>query len=439
MKLKPWQIVSFGVLVLFIVIPFLFISIPHPLPLKRFLEKPPCSSGSETDKWLEGKILPGKGFEDSILAVDGFGLRQAMGIVNALRGEVDFRRLKAGQRFRLLLSPDGKRIVKFVFEPDIITRHSLVWNEEKKIYDYKLTVFPTKKRIRLIEGEIQTTLNQALKGRGGISSHLRNIANGVLECLVNLRRYARRGDRYRLLVEDRLYNGKLVPPSRILYVSYRGKRAGFHEGFRYDDEKEGSIWTGHYDRKGRALVYSSLRYPLNRIHVTSAFGWRRHPVTGKRSFHYGVDLRARVGTPVFAVAKGRVVRSGYRKPDGKFIELRHRDGTRTYYLHLSRILVGKGQVVRSHQEIALSGKTGRVTAPHLHFGIRAPNGKWLNPMSVRMIAAAKLPKRKMARFRKQVKEIQKQLSRQLEMAEKAAPLYQGSHSFQIANASPVIR
>jgi len=211
-------------------------------------------------------------------------LRQAMGVVNALRGEVDFRRLKAGQSFKILMSPDGKQIVKFVFQPDMITRHSLVWNREKKDFDYKLTVFPTTKRIRLVEGSIDTTLNQALKDRGDVSNHVRNIANGVLECMVNFRRYARKGDQYQLLVQDRIYKGEIVEPSLVLYAAYRGKRTGFHEGFRYEDGKEGSVWTGHYNKEGKALVHSSLRYPLNRIHVTSTFGWRRHPVTGGSLF-----------------------------------------------------------------------------------------------------------------------------------------------------------
>ncbi len=415
MRVKPWGIVASGVVVLAVIIPFLFTTVPKPVPLKRIVEKPSISVGDEYDDWLRGEILPGKGFEDSILAVDGFGLRQAMGVVNALRGEVDFRRLKAGQSFRIRLSPDGKRIVKFVFQPDKITRHILVWNGETGKYDYTLKIFPTKKRVRLIEGKIETTLDQALKARGDVSNHIRNVANGVLECLVNFRRHARKGDYFRILVEDRLYRGEIVPPSRVLYVSYNGRRTGFHEGFRYDDGRAGSVWTGHYDRKGHALLHSSFRYPLNRIHVTSTFGWRRHPVTGRRSFHYGVDFRARVGTPVFAVAKGKVVRAGYKKLDGNFVELKHLDGTRTYYLHLSRILVGKGQLVRAHQEIGLSGKSGRVTAPHLHFGIRAANGKWLNPLRVRMIAAARLPKKKFARFQRQVERINCQLNHELSL------------------------
>jgi murein DD-endopeptidase MepM/ murein hydrolase activator NlpD len=413
MRLKPRQIVVVGLLILTVVISFFFLNRSKPIPLKRLVEQPPYQNETEYEHWLEGEILPGKGFEDSILAADGFDLQQAMGVVNALRGEVDFRRLKAGQSFRILLSPDGKQIVKFVFQPDMITRHSLIWNREKKDFDYKLTVLPTRKRIRLIEGSIQTTLNQALKDRGDVSNHVRNTANGVLECLVNFRRLARKGDRYQLMVEDNMYHGKIVPPSLVLYAGYRGRRTGFHEGFRYDDGKEGSVWTGHYNKEGKALVHSSLRYPLNRIHVTSTFGWRRHPVTGRKSFHHGVDFRARKGTPVFAVAKGRVVRAGFSKLDGNMVVLKHMDGTRTYYLHLSRILVGKGQLVSAHQEIGLSGRTGRVTAAHLHFGIKSPRGKWLNPLNVRMIAAAKLTKRKLARFRAQVEEIRAKLNHEL--------------------------
>jgi len=284
MRLKPWQIIVVGVLILAVVISFFFFTRPNPAPLKRLVEKPEFQNGSEYGNWLKGEILPGKGFEDSILAADGFDLRQAMGVVNALRGEVDFRRLKAGQSFKILMSPDGKQIVKFVFQPDMITRHSLVWNREKKDFDYKLTVFPTTKRIRLVEGSIDTTLNQALKDRGDVSNHVRNIANGVLECMVNFRRYARKGDQYQLLVQDRIYKGEIVEPSLVLYAAYRGKRTGFHEGFRYEDGKEGSVWTGHYNKEGKALVHSSLRYPLNRIHVTSTFGWRRHPVTGGSLF-----------------------------------------------------------------------------------------------------------------------------------------------------------
>lgn len=415
MRLKLWQIVGIGVLILTVAILFFFFARSKPVPLKRLVEKPPFQNETEYENWLKGEILPGKGFEDSILAVDGIGLRQALGVVNALRGHVDFRRLKAGQPFQILLSPGGKQIVKFAFQPDMITRHSLVWDGKTKHFDYKLTVYPTEKRVRLIEGKIETTLNQALKDRGDVSNHVRNIANGVLECLVNFRRHARKGDQYQMLVVDRIYKGEIVPPSRILHVAYRGKRTGFHEGFRYDDGREGSVWTGHYTREGKALVHSSLRYPLNRIHVTSTFGWRRHPVTGKRSFHYGADFRARVGTPVYAVAKGRVVQAGYRKLDGNMVELKHMDGTRTYYLHLSRILVGKGNLISAHQKIGLSGKTGRVTAAHLHFGIKAPGGKWLNPLSVRMIAAAKLPKKKLTRFSRQVERITSQLNHELSL------------------------
>lgn len=365
---------------------------------------------NEPLEWLSGEILPGKGMEDSLLAVDGFGIRQAMDVVNGLRDEVDFRYLKAGQPFRLVLSEDGQRIDQFVFSPDPVTHHWLKRDPDTGSFVYSLEQYPTERRVRLIRGTIETTLNQALKDRPDVTDHVRGIVNGVLECLVSFRTQARVGDRYTVMIEERLFDGNVVTPSRVLYAAYRGKRAGFHEAYAYDDGDPASSWNGHYDEKGRALVHSAMRYPLDRIHVTSPFGRRRHPVTGKWSMHHGVDYRARVGTPVYAVAKGTVEKTGREAIDGRFVVLRHLDGTRTYYLHLDRISVKRGQHVKAREVIGRSGATGRVNGPHLHFAVRTSGGKWLNPLMQKMIAAPKLDDKRMAALSRQIGDVRTELA-----------------------------
>ena len=95
---------------------------------------------------------------------------------------------------------------------------------------------------------------------------------------------------------------------------------------------------------------------------------------------------------------------------GKQIVLRHADNTKTYYLHLHRFMVKQGQHVRPRQQIAQMGRTGRVTGPHLHFGIRAPNGKWVDPLKKRMIATPQLAGKQLERYKKQMKEIKGLLS-----------------------------
>ena len=134
------------------------------------------------------------------------------------------------------------------------------------------------------------------------------------------------------------------------------------------------------------------------MHIRSHFGYRVHPVTGKRAFHRGVDLRGRRGDPVYAVASGKVILSSFNKYAGNTLGIRHKDGSTSYYYHLSKKFVKKGQWVIGRQKIASVGSTGRVTGAHLHFGFKDRKGKWINPMSKRMIATPKLTGRRLKKL-----------------------------------------
>ena len=119
--------------------------------------------------------------------------------------------------------------------------------------------------------------------------------------------------------------------------------------------------------------------PMAHLRRTSGFGMRQDPISGTRSFHTGVDLGCNVGTPVYAARAGRVVSAGYEGNYGQLVIVEHPCGYYSYYGHLSRIKVRKGQEVGPNDIIALSGNTGRTTGPHLHFEIRK-NTKPVNPV-----------------------------------------------------------
>jgi len=112
--------------------------------------------------------------------------------------------------------------------------------------------------------------------------------------------------------------------------------------------------------------------------VTSDFGWRRDPFSGRPSFHRGIDLRAPIGTEVQSSLKGVVVYSGRKQGYGNLLRIRHANGIETAYAHLSEILVGKDQQVQAGQLVALSGSEGRSTGPHLHFEV-LKNGRHIDP------------------------------------------------------------
>ncbi len=113
--------------------------------------------------------------------------------------------------------------------------------------------------------------------------------------------------------------------------------------------------------------------------ITSNYGNRQHPVKQVREFHPGLDLRADMYTPVMATSDGIVKRAGYDSNGiGKVVEIRHNYGFSTIYGHLDSISVAAGDVVQQGDQLGLSGKTGMITGPHLHYEVRYMD-KRLNP------------------------------------------------------------
>ncbi len=380
---------------------------PEELEEKTLPEEPIVKDkNSEVDKegFIHGKILPNKGFEEALLKLPGVQLSHTMEIINGIRDYVDLSQIKAGEGFKVKLSKDGK-VEEFVFYPDIITFHILKRDLSDGKLKYTSKILSTEIKYRIIEGEVDTTLNQALIDREDVTRNIRAVTSGILECIVNFNTDARKGDKFRILVKEEFYQGTLVPGSKIIYASYEGKRAGFHEAFRFEDADPKSAFNAHYTKEGKALIPSAMRLPVDIVHITSPFGMRRHPVTGARAFHNGVDYGGPVGSPVYSVAPGKVIEEKTTAYGGKQITVRHSDNSETYYLHLNSFLVKTGSKVGARQRIASMGATGRVTGSHLHFGIKSPKGEWLNPLNKRMIATPQLGGDKFNMFKGQMKDI----------------------------------
>ncbi|MFQ6110664.1 MAG: peptidoglycan DD-metalloendopeptidase family protein [Nitrospinota bacterium] len=104
--------------------------------------------------------------------------------------------------------------------------------------------------------------------------------------------------------------------------------------------------------------------------LSSSFGLRSDPITGHSRKHQGVDIAAGMGAPVTASRAGRVIFSGERGGYGKLVILDHGGGYTTYYGHNSELLVEEGQWVEALEPLALSGRSGRATGPHVHFEVR---------------------------------------------------------------------
>lgn len=365
------------------------------------------SAQSEYEKnyrtYKKTEIKSGQGLFQALSDINING-QEALDIINNLRDEVEFSKIQLGDKLSAGLDFKGD-LIEFNFSSNPAEIHQLYKVDGE--FSYRFVEKETKWESRLISGVLTkgSTLQADLLAQGLSRSVVAEVVN-VLLCKVHFRMDARVGDVFEVLLNERKLKDTTVETD-VLYTSYKGYRAGNHEAFYFkDDNDKKSTYTAHYTRDGEALIRSGLRYPLKRLHIRSGYGYRRHPVTGKRKMHRGVDLRARIGTPVHAVAKGVVVDSSYNKYAGHKVVVLHSDNSRSYYLHLNKRKVKLGQRVRSHQVIGTVGKSGRVTGPHLHFGFRRSNGSWMNPMKKRMIATPKLKGKELEQLNIQITSIQ---------------------------------
>ncbi|QEN07302.1 M23 family metallopeptidase [Oceanispirochaeta crateris] len=181
----------------------------------------------------------------------------------------------------------------------------------------------------------------------------------------------------------------LVPSAPGLYI-YKDSRSSWMENLRgsLKDQTALTIILNLNNEKHEVDYYQGMTLssqqrtrfvlplflsPLKERIITSAYGYRNHPVTGVWGLHKGTDYRASVGSPVFSCADGFVLSTGELEDYGKFIILQHKNGYTSMYSHLSKILVERNQRILEGVKIAETGNTGLSTGPHLHFEIRQYN------------------------------------------------------------------
>ena len=120
--------------------------------------------------------------------------------------------------------------------------------------------------------------------------------------------------------------------------------------------------------------------PVKNGYMSSRYGWRADPITGKRSMHTGLDFAGKTGSEVIAVAAGVVTWTGKNSGYGNVVEILHTGDLVTRYAHNKENLVVPGDIVRKGETIALMGSSGRVTGPHVHFEVYK-NGRSVDPSS----------------------------------------------------------
>lgn len=303
-------------------------------------------------------------------------------------------RLAPGQvlRFRL----DGSAVEEIVFEQDFLTsvRFSRAGDQ------FKAEWIEEKPEIRQASAVAEITHSLFIDGqRAGLSDKTIMEFIGVFGWDVDFLRDLQRGDQFSVVFEEVYKDGMKITSGKILAAEFinKGKRlrAIYYE---HDDGI-----AGYYSDKGEAMRKAFLRTPVNFTRISSRFSLaRRHPILNRVRAHRGVDYSAPTGTPIQAVADGKVIFAGWKGGYGNVVQLKHGSAYSTLYGHMTNFARGirNGQTVSQGQTIGYVGRTGLATGPHLHYEFLI-NGVHRDPMAVKLPNALPLDAKYLADFKQQ--------------------------------------
>ena len=175
-------------------------------------------------------------------------------------------------------------------------------------------------------------------------------------------------------------NGIVQDTGKIIYASmYVNNNEINLYSFRDDNE------IGFYDIKGKSIVKSLMKTPINGARLSSRFGMRKHPILGYNKMHRGTDFAAPSGTPIMASGAGTITRARWCGGGGNCVKIRHNSTYETIYAHMKNFARGikEGKKVKQGQIIGYVGSTGMSTGPHLHYEV-VVNGKKVNSQKLKL-------------------------------------------------------
>jgi murein DD-endopeptidase MepM/ murein hydrolase activator NlpD len=206
----------------------------------------------------------------------------------------------------------------------------------------------------------------------------------------------RPGDEFRMVYEKFFDKDGFVRYGRILAAEYRASNKNHTAVWFEDQNGKGDFFTPDGNSVRRAFLKAPLKFTRISSRYTKA---RLHPVLHITRPHEGVDYAAPIGTPVWAVANGQVVYTGWSGGFGRLVKIKHSNGVVSFYGHLSRYASGLrvGQMIDQKQLIGYVGMSGLATGPHLDFRLQK-NGRFMDPLSVRMDTGEPISARALPRF-----------------------------------------
>lgn len=266
-------------------------------------------------------------------------------------------------------------------------------------------------KVRTIAGKLSGSLSTTLRNEkidASLSKKLMKVYAWSIDFFK-----LKKGDKFALIfteryINDTLYDG--VDSLRAAYFEYKGEKL---YAFPFQQGKNGKV--DYYNEQGKALKNYFLKAPLKFINITSKFSKNRfHPVQLRFKAHNGTDYAAPTGTPIMTTAAGVVEQAGYTTGNGNFVKVKHDKTYSTQYLHMSKILVKRGQWVKQGDIIGKVGSTGLATGPHVCYRFWK-NGVQVDALRLKLPNSQPMESRNLPRFKKEIQPVKKELDSILNM------------------------
>ena len=318
---------------------------------------------------IEGEIGRGEAFSEALKGA-GISHDEVFGLVKSLRKGVhraDFNPniVQRGDRFTARIDSAGAIQTFEYIKRGSLESRILAEQTNGRLKAWKETV-PLDRRVVVVSERIDDSIWNALRATGKNPDVLSHRLMDIFEYEIDFMVDCRPGDRFSIAFEEFHKDDQFVRYGKILAAEYSSGKDR-HQAFIYESP-DGD--RAYHDEEGKSLRGIFLKSPLNYKRISSGFTSRRfHPVLKKYLKHHGIDYAANHGTPVWATADGTVSFAGRKGPLGNYIEVKHKNGYKTGYGHLSSFKrsVRKGAYVKQKQIIGFVGATGRATGPHLHY------------------------------------------------------------------------
>ncbi len=273
---------------------------------------------------------------------------------------------------------------------------SIVGHKKKRLLTFKS---------RVVAGELTGPLTQTLRSLK-IDPTLSGRLTKVFAWSIDFFK-SKKGDKFALsfterYINDTVYDG--VDSLKAAFFEYKGEKI---YAFPFVQERNGK--TDYYDENGKALKNFFLKAPLKFVNITSHFSQNRfHPVQLMWKAHKGTDYAAPTGTPIMTTATGVVEQAGYTAGNGNFVKVKHDKVYSTQYLHMSKILVRRGQHIKQGEVIGKVGSTGLATGPHVCYRFWK-NGVQVDALKLKLPNSQVMEGRNLPRFKEQMRPLKREL------------------------------